>query len=162
MRPNSRITRTTLRVQLPEGNATSQTMKRFLLLLKILHETWMSPSSTTWATDVILASACGLAHLIPLIPHLRTNLAFLLTGKRNNRKHHRKKSRWNQSREQSRTQRTVKSQGMGDRNAGGGTVCACGTAGFEGGNASSNLGRTVLLSCSRRLFKMTFSLLCTK
>ncbi|XP_033613612.1 spermatogenesis-associated protein 31E1 isoform X4 [Fukomys damarensis] len=86
MRPNSRITRTTLRVQLPEGNATSQTMKRFLLLLKILHETWMSPSSTTWATDVILASACGLAHLIPLIPHLRTNLAFLLTGKRNNRK----------------------------------------------------------------------------
>ncbi|KFO27200.1 hypothetical protein H920_11403 [Fukomys damarensis] len=61
-------------------------MKRFLLLLKILHETWMSPSSTTWATDVILASACGLAHLIPLIPHLRTNLAFLLTGKRNNRK----------------------------------------------------------------------------
>ncbi|XP_033613611.1 spermatogenesis-associated protein 31E1 isoform X3 [Fukomys damarensis] len=108
MRPNSRITRTTLRVQLPEGNATSQTMKRFLLLLKILHETWMSPSSTTWATDVILASACGLAHLIPLIPHLRTNLAFLLTGKRNNRKHHRKKSRWNQSREQSRTQRTCR------------------------------------------------------
>lgn len=86
MRSASLITKGTLRVQLPKGNATVETMKRFLLLLKILHDAWMSPSSTTWATDVILASACGLAHFILLIPHLRTDLAFLLTGKDNIRK----------------------------------------------------------------------------
>ncbi|XP_013376817.1 PREDICTED: spermatogenesis-associated protein 31E1-like isoform X1 [Chinchilla lanigera] len=68
-------------------------MMKFLFLLKYIHDTWKSPSSTTWATDTSLALGYGLVHFALFISHFRVNQSTPITGKKNSREHHRQK-RW--------------------------------------------------------------------
>nr|XP_048317106.1 uncharacterized protein LOC125417580 [Myodes glareolus] len=59
-----------LRVQLPESNSAIQ-MENFLSLLESVDPSWLTPSSTTWAMDMIVAFVCGLGLfclLLPLLP----------------------------------------------------------------------------------------------
>ncbi|XP_063083424.1 spermatogenesis-associated protein 31A3-like isoform X2 [Cavia porcellus] len=60
----------TLRAQLPENNTAIQMMENLLTPLKSLNTMWLSPSSTTFAMDMVLAFVCGLGLYLLLLPWL--------------------------------------------------------------------------------------------
>ncbi|XP_063083414.1 spermatogenesis-associated protein 31A3-like [Cavia porcellus] len=60
----------TLRAQLPENNTAIQMMENLLTPLKSLSATWLSPSSTTFAIDMVLAFVCGVGLYLLLLPWL--------------------------------------------------------------------------------------------
>nr|XP_048303817.1 spermatogenesis-associated protein 31-like [Myodes glareolus] len=68
--PSCQLPERTLRVQLPESSSAIQ-MENFLSLLESVDPSWLTPSSTTWAIDIIFAFVCGLGLfrlLLPLLP----------------------------------------------------------------------------------------------
>ena len=68
--PSCQLPERTLRVQLPESNSAIQ-MENFLSLLESVETSWLTPSSTTSAMDMILAFVCGVGLfylILPLLP----------------------------------------------------------------------------------------------
>jgi hypothetical protein len=48
-------------------------MENFFFPLNSVSNTWLSPSSATWAMDMILAFVCGLGLYLLLMPFLQNN-----------------------------------------------------------------------------------------
>lgn len=55
---------------MPEGNPAIQMMENLLSPLKSLNPTWLSPGSTTFAMDMVLAFVCGVGLFLLLLPWL--------------------------------------------------------------------------------------------
>ncbi|XP_021101099.1 spermatogenesis-associated protein 31A6-like [Heterocephalus glaber] len=105
--PSSSTPERTLRTQLPETNTVIQMMENLLITLKSLSATWLSPSPTTFVTDMILAFAGGVGLFLLLLPCLQGEPTLQPSRKKRNIKKHPVLMRWKSRSRNRRRKRTA-------------------------------------------------------